>query len=359
MPDLLLFGATGYTGRLTAQALASRGASFALAGRNATKLEALAQEMGAEDIRIARAGDVDALTDALHDVRVLVTCVGPFAELGDSGAEAALRAGVHYVDSSGEGDFIARLIARHDQCARRRGVAMAPAMGFDEAPADVAATLAVEGLRRPQLTLTYAVPGVASAGTVRSALGILASKSPWLIDGKRAWRGFGEAQRWAPMPWPLGPRRSTSYPFAEAYLAPRHLELHGLRTLATVGAGRRVALKATLPLLRASLAAPSLRSALDALVSRLKQAPDDDTREKARWTILAEASDGKAWRNVALQGRDPYGLTAELLAAAGVEMARPSYARSGVCAPVEAMGLEGLMKELSSQDVRTEVYGPR
>src|SRR5918992_1523075 len=164
MPDVLLFGATGYTGRLTAGALARRGASFVVAGRNREKLEQLATSTGAADARVAEAGDVDALVHALRDVRVLITCVGPFMKMGDTAVEAALRAGVHYVDSTGEGPFIRRLIdERHDD-AVRAGIAMAPAMGFDEVPGDVVSSLAVHGMDRPELALTYAVPRGPSAG---------------------------------------------------------------------------------------------------------------------------------------------------------------------------------------------------
>src|SRR5687767_5757329 len=107
MPDVSLFGATGFTGRLTAQALARRGVSFAIAGRDREKLERLADEFEPRpDVRVAAVGDVHALAAALEDVKVLITCVGPFTELGDTAVEAALRARVHYIDSTGEGTFI-------------------------------------------------------------------------------------------------------------------------------------------------------------------------------------------------------------------------------------------------------------
>src|SRR5688572_21014188 len=166
MPDILLFGATGYTGQLTAHALARRGADFAIAGRSRDKLEMLASVTGNPDVRIAGVGDVDALSRALQDVKVLITCVGPFEELGDTAVEAALRTGTHYVDSTGEGSFVARLARERSEHARTKGIAMAPCLGFDEVPADVAATLATEGMDRPDLTLTYSVPKTASAGTV-------------------------------------------------------------------------------------------------------------------------------------------------------------------------------------------------
>ncbi len=118
MPDILVFGATGYTGKLVAHALAERGASFALAGRDQAKLEALAASTGDPEIRVASVGDTDGLLRALEDCRVLLTCVGPFSELGWTAVEAAIKARVNYLDSTGEGLFVGRLIAEYDSLAR-------------------------------------------------------------------------------------------------------------------------------------------------------------------------------------------------------------------------------------------------
>ena len=349
MPDVLLFGATGYTGRLTAHSLARRGASFVLAGRNPTKLEALQKDTGAADVRVAAVGDVSALTKALHDVRVLITCVGPFMQLGETAVRAALDAGVHYVDSTGEGPFIRSLIDdRHDD-AVRAGIAIAPAMGFDEVPGDVVATMAVAGGTGSDLVLTYAVPPVPSAGTLRSMLDIVASPGNWLVDGRRHSVRVGEEDRWAPMPPPLGPRRGTAFPLAIGHLAPLHLEVTSLKTFVTVGPAERVGLKAFAPTLRATLAVPGGRSLIERLIARAPDGPDDAARAKSKFTILAEATGPNGWRNVSVTGRDHYGLTGELLAAAALRMAEDGYDSTGVMSPVQAVGLELLQTELEKQ----------
>jgi short subunit dehydrogenase-like uncharacterized protein len=358
MPDVVLFGATGYTGRLVAHTLAQRGADFAVAGRNIDKLEELASLTGNPQVRVASAGDVDALTNALDDARVLITCVGPFVELGDAAVEAALRARVHYIDSTGEGVFIGRLIAEHHERAQASGVAMAPAMGFDEVPADVAATLAVGEMPEPELTLTYALPRGGSAGTLRSALGIIAAKGPWIEDGKTTMIRAGQHTRWAPMPPPLGPRPSVSFPLAEGHLAPLHLGLRSLRLFITVGTAERVAFKTAVPALGTPFAAP-VRGLLRRLADRAPEGPDEDARAGARWTILGEARAGDEWRNVWLQGTDPYGLTAEFLATAALEMSAPGFTQTGVLSPVQAVGLDVWEKELTGHGVRIESYGSR
>lgn len=357
MPDILLFGATGYTGKITARALADRGADFVVAGRNRSKLDKLAEETGASDVRVVDAGDVDGLTDALAGVKVLVTCVGPFLQLGDTAVEAALRAGVHYVDSSGEGPFIERLIRDRHEDALHAGIAMAPAMGFDEVPGDVAVTLAADGLELPEIALTYAFPSQASAGTLRSVLGIVPSKARWTVDGKTQPVRTAQETRWAPMPPPLGPQAAVSFPLAICHLAPLHAKLSSFRTYSTAGTWQRIGMKAAMPAVTALLSNGTVRALATKAIDRLPEGPGDAARERGKWTILAEATtaDG-GWRNVVLTGTDVYGLTGKTLAAAAVKMARRDYAGRGVLAPVQAAGLDTLRRELEDFGVRITRY---
>ncbi|MGH2701496.1 MAG: saccharopine dehydrogenase family protein [Actinomycetota bacterium] len=359
MPDVLVFGATGYTGKLVAHALAERGASFAIAGRNRDKLEALAAATGDPDIRVAAVGDVDLLASALEDCRVLLTCVGPFAEFGWTAVEAALRAKVHYLDSTGEGAFIGELIERYDDEARAAGIAMAPAIGFDEVPGDVAATLATEGFDRPDIVLTYAIPPSASHGTIKSALRIVTGRGPWVVDRKQILISAGQHSRWAPMPPPLGPKPAVSFPLANGHLVPLHIDVNSLRLYVTTSPTRRLALKPILPLIRAGYELPGVQALVERGVEMVQQAEGPDERQRKRWwTILAEARSGDRWRNVTIMGRDVYGLTAELLASAAMMMAQEDYGRSGVLAPVQAADVDWLEKRLLECDCTIETYAP-
>ncbi|MGH2751589.1 MAG: saccharopine dehydrogenase family protein [Actinomycetota bacterium] len=359
MPDILVFGATGYTGKLVARELAQRGASIVLAGRDRAKLETLAATTGDPEVRLASVGDVDGLVSALEDCRVLLTCVGPFSELGWTAVEAALRARVNYLDSTGESSFVARLIGDYDEHARDAGIAMAPAMGFDEVPGDVAATLAAERLERPEMILTYALPSSGSLGTVKSALGILTTSGPWIRDGERVMIAPGQRTRWSPMPPPLGPKPAVSFPLANGELIPLHLDLRTLELYVTIGTPQKLGLKFALPIFKSLHALPGARKAIERTVEVLKRAEGpDDKQRRAWWTILAEARSGDRWRNVALTGRDVYGLTARLLAAAAMKMSQPSYDRTGVMAPVQAMDLDWLEKELLDGNCKIASYGP-
>ncbi|MFN2491017.1 MAG: hypothetical protein ABR529_15050 [Actinomycetota bacterium] len=354
MLDVLLFGATGYTGRLVAASLARRGASFAVAGRDRAGLEQVAERTGAAAVRVAAVGNVHGLVEALQDVRVLLTCVGPFSELGDTAVEAALSSGVGYVDATGEAAFVARLVRERHETAKAAGIAMAPALGFDEGPADVAATLATGGMADAQLTITYALPSRASPGTVGLSLHVLTAPGWWLRDGRRVPVASGASTRWAPMPPPLGPRPSVSSYMAESELAPLHLDVADVSTYLTTGTARRVALKFGLPVLRRVVAARAARRAVEAVMLKAVDAPDRS--QPGRWTILAEACAGSRRRNVVMTGDDVYGLTAELLATGALELARHADGRAGVLAPVQAVGPQRLQEELEAHGVTIETF---
>jgi len=355
MPEVLMFGATGYTGRLVADALFRRGADFSIAGRNRHELERVASACGGVEVREADATDIGSLVAALRECRVLLTTVGPFSELGEAAVEAALRAGVHYVDSCGEGSFIETLIDRYSERARRSGLVLAPAMGFDEVVAEVAATLATEGLAPADVILTYAAPAAASPGTKRSIPGILAGSGDFIEEGRVVEVSFGERKRWSPLPPPVGPKLALSAPLAELPLAPRHLELASLQTYLAVERLPAMALPWVLPTLRRLAGTVPLRRALGEAAVKLAPRP---RRKKApqSWSVLAEARRGSRWRNVALRGSNVYGTSAELLASAAIALASEPLEVSGMLTPIEAFGTDFLHKQLINLDVSVEIY---
>ncbi|WP_159850183.1 saccharopine dehydrogenase NADP-binding domain-containing protein [Nocardia sp. CY41] len=142
MPKIVLFGAIGYTGRLTAEALIARGAAPVLAARNATALEKLAADLGGAEIAVADVTDPGSLRALLDRGDVLVTTVGPFLRYGGPALAAAVAAGAHYFDSTGEGPFI-RSVFDRDEEARKAGVGLLTAFGFDYVPGNLAAGLAL------------------------------------------------------------------------------------------------------------------------------------------------------------------------------------------------------------------------
>ncbi len=179
--DLVLFGATGFVGRLTAEQLARRaphGARIALAGRSQQRLEAVRDELPGVAARwpvlVADSDDAAALAELAQSARVVVTTVGPYARYGLPLVEACAAAGTHYADLTGEVLFMRRSIDAAHEAAQASGARIVHACGFDSVPSDLG-TLALhrEAVARGAGGLTdveYVVSlvGGVSGGTVAS-----------------------------------------------------------------------------------------------------------------------------------------------------------------------------------------------
>ena len=141
---LAVLGATGYTGRLLCASARELGLPLRLIGRRREALEEIA---GAnEDVRVADARDVDALARAFDGAFAVVSLAGPFLEVGLAPVEASIRAGAHYLDSSGEQAFAREVYQCFGERAAERGVVLLTSFGFDYVPGDLAARLASAGL---------------------------------------------------------------------------------------------------------------------------------------------------------------------------------------------------------------------
>ena len=149
--DITLLGATGYTGALTADHLSTHlpaGATWAIAGRNAAKLEVESRRIvalgGSEpDIIVADAGDPESMRAMAEGTRVLITTVGPYLEHGEPAVKAAAEAGIAYVDLTGEPLFVDRMWLKYHEIAQSTGARIIHACGFDSIPYDLGALYTV------------------------------------------------------------------------------------------------------------------------------------------------------------------------------------------------------------------------
>src|SRR6266540_1745159 len=127
MPKIVLFGATGYTGRLVAGALVAAGAAPLLAGRDQKRLDALAAGLGGLETAIADAARPESLRALLEQGDVLVSTVGPFALRGAAALCAAVQAGATYLDSAGEPSFIREVFEAEGRSSRPSAMTSCPA----------------------------------------------------------------------------------------------------------------------------------------------------------------------------------------------------------------------------------------
>ena len=132
--QFLVYGATGFTGKLIARRAKESGLKPLLAGRNESKLKAVAQVAGTE-YRVFDLSDVSALDAALGEVDVVLHAAGPFSATSKPMVDACLRTGTHYLDITGEIDVFEAL-AQRDTEAKARGIMLLPGAGFDVVPSD-------------------------------------------------------------------------------------------------------------------------------------------------------------------------------------------------------------------------------
>jgi short subunit dehydrogenase-like uncharacterized protein len=147
--DLVLFGATGFTGGLTADYLAAHAPTnlrWALAGRSRAKLEAVAARLAAARSPVpppalleADAADAPALARIAESTEVAITTVGPYALYGAPLVAACAAAGTDYVDLTGEPEFVDRMYLENDAAAKANGARLVHCCGFDSVPHDLGA----------------------------------------------------------------------------------------------------------------------------------------------------------------------------------------------------------------------------
>ncbi|MFI5530142.1 saccharopine dehydrogenase family protein [Kitasatospora sp. NPDC051853] len=215
--DLVLFGATGFTGGLTAEYLAAaapEGCRWALAGRDRGRLAAVRSRLAEIDPRcadlpllVADAADREALREVAASARVVISTVGPYLRHGEPLVAACAESGTDYVDLTGEPEFVDRMYLRHHERAVASGARLVHACGFDSVPHDLGVLFTVDELLRRGGPLGHLsvegyvrVGGTVSGGTFASAL--LAFSRP------RAMAGAAKARR-AAEPWPQGRRIHT------------------------------------------------------------------------------------------------------------------------------------------------------
>ena len=181
--DVALFGATGFTGGLTAEYLARHapeGTRWALVGRSAEKLAGVRDRLAAIDPACAQlelleadSGDAGSLRAVAERTHVVATTVGPYLNLGEPLVAACAETGTDYADLTGEPEFVDRMYVRHDATAVATGARLVHACGFDSIPHDLGVLFTVEQLPEgvPLTVRGYvSAGGKPSAGTFHSAV---------------------------------------------------------------------------------------------------------------------------------------------------------------------------------------------
>jgi short subunit dehydrogenase-like uncharacterized protein len=180
--DVVVVGATGFTGGLTAEYLAANapsGLRWALAGRSKTKLDAVRERLASSaepDILEVDVTDPGSVAKVAEAARVLITTVGPYLQHGEPFVAACAAAGTDYLDLTGEPEFVDRMYLAHHEAAERSGARILHACGFDSIPHDLGVQFTVDQLPEdvPITVRGYVTAGGRpSGGTFASSVGAM------------------------------------------------------------------------------------------------------------------------------------------------------------------------------------------
>jgi short subunit dehydrogenase-like uncharacterized protein len=320
---LAVLGATGYTGSLVCDEARGLGLRLRLLGRRPDALEEQAQS--GDEVRVVDATDHRALVEALGGAFAVVSTAGPFLERGFTTVDAALAAGVHYIDSSTEQAYSRQVYERLGSRAADRDLVLLTA--FANAPGDLAAGLAVEGLGDPldEVVVANDQSGLGlSRGSRRTLAEVMEQPQAVWEDGRLIPSRFGATTR--RVRFPSGERTVIEWGGPEPLTVPRYADVRHVR--AYVRAPRAAAVVGRFP----DRLSPVVR--LSAKVGRA--GPSAERRRKATFTVVAEARGPSGGRRVTLLGRDVYGTAAVLLARAAEALAAGEARGAGALAPAQA-----------------------
>jgi short subunit dehydrogenase-like uncharacterized protein len=379
--DVIVFGATGFTGRLAAEYLArkTRGLAlrWAIAGRNAARLGEVKAALGAIDQACADVGVIEASADdpasleaMARQTRVVLTTVGPYAEHGEPLVAACVRAGTDYVDITGEPDFVDGVLDRNDAAARDQGVRIVNCCGFESVPHDLGTLFTVQQLpvNEPiSVECFVRAKGTFSGGTWQSVVGALGdlrrrARRPRSEEpAGRKVRGMRPQVRYerslnawvCPMPTiePQIVLRSAraSDAYGPDFRYGQYMQVRNAVSLAALvgGAGALIALAQIGP-----------ARALLRKVRASGEGPSAEERSRSWFEVTFHGTASSQRVVTRVSGGDPgYDETAKIVAESALCLALDRDKlppRSGVLTPAEAMG-ETLTERLKQAGIRFEV----
>jgi short subunit dehydrogenase-like uncharacterized protein len=298
---ILIYGASGYTGRLIAKAASDKGVRPILAGRNLDKIKKVAQPLGLS-ARAFHLRDPARIDAAIKDVAVVLCAAGPFSATSRPVADACLRNRVHYLDITGEIDVFEALAAR-DAEAKARGVMLLPGVGFDVAPSDcLAAHLKRRLPDANDLRLNLSLGANLSRGKAKTmieaiSVGTRMRRKGRIVSRDRAAVGtcdFGE-----------GERSTVQFSWGDVATAFHSTDIPSIEVYFEASPAVR-AFARTPWFVKSFLGLGSMQSLVKSQVDRLPEGPSEADRRAGKAVLIGEARNDRG-QTVRSRVRTPEG----------------------------------------------------
>jgi len=333
-PQIALFGASGYTGRLVAQELKKRNIEFIACGRNPDNVKKVLSELKiSAQTEALDATDPQSIENLLTRLapKLVITTIGPFLDFGKNIVSAATESGACYLDSSGEQAYIKWVYENIKPKSPEQ--VFVPSLAFEYALGDLGAEILKEKFAEPfEIRSFYYTPSHSpSRGTRASMLKAieqktLAYKNGELADsaGKTASVTIAELNKTLD---------ALIFPGGEPLMIPRHANVDSVESYMVIS------LSAARMLYRAAKDAKDKKEA----IFTDKLGPTEDERKKNRFFIVLEGTSAHARASLTISGFDAYGITAHLISEGAKTIMDGKLAKRGVCTPVEAFGKEKML----------------
>lgn len=283
----MIYGATGYTGKLVAEEAVKRGHRPILAGRSEQKLQALSQHLNL-DYRAFDVDDVDIIASHLEDVAVVYHAAGPFIHTSDTMIQACLCTKTHYLDITGEYAVFENTF-RYDAQARDAGIVLISGVGFDVVPSDCLCKYVADQL--PDATeLEIAIHGVskASAGTTKSALEMIGTGGRVRRDGDLLYHPLGSDIK--TFRFPDDERQLINFPWGDLATAYRTTGIPNITTYFALSNTLTRVFRLTKSLPTTLMGNKLLRSALQKVVGWTTTGPSEALRDTGVSYVYAKVS---------------------------------------------------------------------
>lgn len=330
----MIYGATGFTGRLVAEVAVRRGCRPVLGGRSADKLRPLAEAHGLDYV-VCDLENAGRLAETVAGFDLVCHLAGPYIYTSEPMVRACLDGRTNYLDVTGEISVV-EAIEAHGQEAEEKGVALIPAAGFVATTTDCCARYAADQLSVAiRLDLAVASPAEVSPGTAKSILEMLPDGVAVRKNGELIHQPLGRGDR--RITFLEEERRAIPAPQADLVTAYISTGIPDITTYVAVPFGITPLAKAFGPLVQRLLAAPAVRNVLRALIERFVHGPDADSRRTERAYIWARAEDehgGEAEVWLETTGSYPFTAHAVVRAAERILAEHPT----GFLTPSQAFG---------------------
>lgn len=399
--DIVLWGATGFTGRLVAEYFARNylggdtGLRLALAGRNKEKLEDVGKEIGAPPlpILIGDSFDPESLDAIASRAEVVISTVGPYAKYGAELVAACVRNGTDYCDLTGETQFVRRMIDEHHEEAKETGARIVHCCGYDSIPSDLGTLMVQEAFKERHGQYATEVKmaagemsGSFSGGTFASMMNIVDELKenpglrkvlgdPYALNpegtrgpdkGDQTGVRFDEDLDMWTAPFIMAAINTRIVRRSHALLGQpwgrdfRYSEVMSTGKGAS-GLSRAITFTAGIVAFMGAMAFPLTRPLVEKRLPSPGEGPSEEARKKGYFkTRLVALGGGHTVRGLVADQRDPgYGSTAVMLSEAALCLALQGAelgAEGGILTPASAMGMP-LIERLRAAGMTFEVQG--